>query len=316
MTDQITVRLKAGNGGKGSQALWRNRRPYGGDGGKGGDVYVTGSTNVYDLTALASKPFYAAENGKDGLALNRYGTRGKDLLLELPLRTEIYKDGELVTTITENGQTEKLLKGGRGDKGNLTLKKHPTWTPLTEEERMGEEGIFTLVYKIDADILLIGYPNVGKSSLLNTLTQAKAKVGNYEFTTLTPKLGRMGTIKILDLPGLIDGTHEGKGLGTHFVQHTETATLIAHLVDSSALNAMTRYESLSKEITRIDSALSSKKTCVIITKTDEASPETLQELKTYFSKKKIPFVLCSVIDSESIEAVKHFLTEQLPIEEF
>lgn len=311
MVDQITLKLYSGNGGRGSTALWHGRRPYGGDGGDGGDVYIEGSVNMYDFSSLSQSSVYRAENGKDGLPLNKYGGKGKDIVLKVPLTTEVVIDGQVLFRIEKDGQKERILKGGRGSIGNLSVKKHPHWKMLTDEERQGESAEANLVLKLHSDIIFIGYPNAGKSSLLNKLTNAKAKVGAYEFTTLEPQTGRMDGITLMDLPGIIDDTHRGKGLGTHFTQHTEETKLVAHIVSLEHEIPKKIYEQLRKEIGLIDKNLAEKPEVIVLTKTDEATPEHLKKASNYFEKLRIPVISCTVLDDNSISQVKQFLKGEL-----
>lgn len=315
MHDRITITLQSGNGGKGSTALWRGKRPYGGDGGKGGDVYLQGSTNVSGFSGLIKAKLYKAENGQDGLPLNKYGGRAEDLTLFVPLTTEVIIEGEVKFKIEKDGQREKILVGGRGSKGNLSIKKHPTWTMLTDEERAGQTAEVTLIHKLNADVIFLGYPNAGKSSLLNKLTNAKAKTAAYAFTTLEPQTGHMGKIKLMDLPGLIDGTHEGKGLGTAFVQHTQNCRLIAHLISLENENPIEVYKKLRKEVQLIDEGLYSKPEIIILTKSDESTPATIKKAEKSFGKRGLSVTHCSILDDESIESVKEFITSKLPEQE-
>ncbi|MCC7304198.1 50S ribosome-binding GTPase [bacterium] len=311
MLDKITITLQAGNGGRGSTALWRGKRPYGGDGGKGGDVYFEGSTNVAGFGRYMSKDVYKADNGQDGLPLNKFGGKAEDLILQVPIKTEVVIDGEVKHIIEKEGQREMILSGGRGSKGNLSIKKHPSWRMLTDEERAGETAEVTLIWKLTTDIIFIGYPNAGKSSLLNKLTNAHAKIGTYEFTTLEPQTGHMGDIKLMDLPGLIDGTHSGKGLGTDFVQHTENCKLIAHLVSLENENPLDKYQQLRKEIKLISQELFSKPEVVVLTKADECNPRKIGEVEKSFEKLKIKTATVSILDDDSMSEVRKFLKTQL-----
>lgn len=311
MLDRLSLTLKAGNGGRGSTALWHGKRPYGGDGGDGGNVYIQGTTNLFSFSSLASERTYKAEDGQEGLPLNKFGGDGKDFTLLVPLTTEVYIDGELRVTIEKDGQRELLLKGGKGSVGNLSIKKHPHWRMRTDEERKGEIAQVDLVLKLESDIIFIGYPNAGKSSLLNKLTNAKAKVGAYEFTTLEPQTGRMDGIILMDLPGIIDNTHKGKGLGTSFTQHTEKTKLIAHIISLENESTFDTYTKMRKELLLIDPTFGSKKEVVVLTKSDEVSQDKLESELRIFSKKKLTAVACSILDDASTEKVKQIFKKEV-----
>lgn len=243
--DHVKITAKAGNGGNGSMSFHRekfvtNGGPDGGDGGKGGDILVYADVNMHTLLDFRFKSKYTAENGGDGSAGRSTGKRGADLLIKVPVGTVIRDEetGRIVADMDQAGETKVLLKGGKGGWGNVHFA-----TPTRQAPNFAKPGIkteihtFGLELKTIADVGLVGYPNVGKSSILSVVTSARPKVGNYHFTTLTPNLGivrRFGNdIVLADIPGLIEGASEGAGLGHDFLRHVERTRLLLHVVDVS-----------------------------------------------------------------------------------
>jgi GTP-binding protein len=310
LVDYAEITVKAGNGGRGNTSTLQ-KRPYGGDGGRGGSVYLVGSENIVDLGAFRSTTHFEAENGAAGMEADKHGGDGADIDVLVPVGTEIRKDGLLVATITKHGQRELIAKGLRGSIGNISLKKHPQWIVATQEEITAEKITIILDYKLTAEILFMGYPNAGKSSMLNKLSRAKAKVAAYPFTTLEPQLGRMNGIRLMDLPGLIDGTHVGRGLGTEFLKHTERSKIVAHFVSLEHEKPMDMYKKLRKEIKAIDITLFEKPEVIILTKYDERDAKFIAKVKKQFEKLKKPLVVCSIIDDASIQACATMFEETL-----
>jgi GTP-binding protein len=272
---------------------------------------VQGSTNVSGFASLSSHHEYSAEDGANGLEKNKFGGNGQDLVLYVPLTTEVIVNGELKLRIDKNGQKEKLFTGGRGTFGNLTIKKHPFRKRIAEEDRLGERADVTLILKLTADVIFVGYPNAGKSSLLNHLTNANAKTAPYEFTTLEPQTGYMDDIKLMDLPGLIGGTHLGKGLGTDFVQHTENTKMLAHVVSLEHEHPIEKYQALRAEIKLISQALFEKPEIIVLSKTDEVTQEKIAESIKSFEALGLSVVSCSILDDQSILKTKAFLQKCL-----
>lgn len=303
LQDEINIKIEAGSGGRGSNAMYSNR-PAGGDGGKGGDVYLKGSINTYDLSFFDSEKTYKAQNGGAGQQKSQRGENAQDLVLLVPLTTEVRLNGKLIGKIEENGQTMKILSGGVGGYGNNTLMRNRNLR-LNENERQGEKGYFNLILKLKSDIIFIGYPNAGKSSLLNELTNAHVKTAPYQFTTLEPQLGLMDSIVLMDLPGLIEGTYEGKGLGTSFVKHTENCKLIVHFVSMENENPYESYLSMREEIKNISIDMYNKPEIVVLTKTDLVSEEQLEREKAVFEKNGIYTVETTIIDPQSLTALKN-----------
>ncbi|MBN2016260.1 50S ribosome-binding GTPase [Candidatus Dojkabacteria bacterium] len=307
LRDTVKIRIQSGRGGAGSMSTFKNRST-GGDGGRGGKVYILGNENIYDLSSFIQNKTYKAEDGKSGEKKNKTGAIGKDLVLSVPLTTEVIIDGAVAYKITKHGQKELVLKGGLGKPGNISIKRNPKleYKIFNSEP---EKKVAELVLKLKSDIIFIGYPNAGKSSLLNSLTDAKAKTASYAFTTLDPQIGFMDGLKLMDLPGLIEGTHEGKGLGTRFLKHTESAKLVAHFISLENSDPLKVYESLRKEIKSISEELYNKREVIVLTKTDEIKEEAVERAERLFKNKGLEVVSCSIIDDKSIEEVKRRFKE-------
>jgi GTP-binding protein len=304
LKDKVVIKIEAGNGGKGSIAT-RNAKTNGGNGGDGGSVFLKGSTHLYDLGRFNSGRTYKAERGNPGLAYNRKGTDGTDLYIEVPLVTEVYEKGNLIAKISEHGEEVIVAKGGLGGFGNTYMKKHDEVRVTDNLERIeGEIKTVEFVLKLQADVIFIGYPNAGKSSILNALTKREVKTAPYAFTTLDPQIGLMDSLRLMDLPGLIEGSHEGKGVGTKFVKHTENSELIAHFISSEESDPIMAYRTMKTELDNIDPQLNLKKEIVIITKTDELEDQSeISKLESLFINNGIDVVSCTILDDESVEKV-------------
>ncbi len=309
LQDIIKIKIESGSGGQGSSAMYANRCS-GGDGGKGGDVYLKGSIHTYDLSRFDPEKTYKALNGQPGLQKERKGDKVEDMTLLLPLTTEVFLNNNLIGKIEEEGQILKILDGGVGGYGNATLMRNRELRS-NETERANQKGIYTLVLKLKSDVIFIGYPNAGKSSLLNELTNAHAKTAPYQFTTLEPQLGIMDNLVLMDLPGLIEGTYEGKGLGTSFVKHTENCRLGAHFISMENENPYTSYTSMREEIRKISEAMYNKPEIVVLTKTDIVDENRLKEVIKIFEEKGIKVVSTCIIDLDSINALKKTFKDAL-----
>lgn len=282
--DEVVVTVKAGNGGDGSAAFRREKYiqfggPDGGDGGNGGSVIFVADPNINTLIDFKYKKVFKAENGENGQKKQMYGKTGADLIIKVPVGTQVrdVETGKLLLDMNVPGEPRLLLKGGRGGAGNVHFKSAIRKTPkIAGKGREGAEIKVKLELKLLADIALVGYPSVGKSSFINRVSAANSKVGSYHFTTLEPKLGVVRleegkSFVIADIPGLIEGAHEGIGLGDKFLRHIERCKMIFHLVDVAEIegrDAIEDYEKINEELRKFSEKLSNKKQIVLANKMD------------------------------------------------
>jgi GTP-binding protein len=315
LKDTAKVILSAGFGGDGRSSFTKGVKKYpdGGNGGKGGDLYVVGTTDYQDLKHIDESSIIKAQDGEKG-GLNRStGENGRDFTLKLPVLTEIYDpNGKLMHIIKEYNKPYLMLKGGQGGLGNYHFRKgfegrFDHFTKGKKPQRFNA----TLIFKLIADIIFIGLPNAGKSSMLNALTNANAKVGAYPFTTINPHLGRMGKITLMDLPGLIEGTYEGKGLGTKFLKHTEYAKLVSHFISLDSDDLLADYKLIRNELKNIDKNLESKPEVIILTKADNFTQEEIDKKAQEIKSLGIKYIVTSSIDDEKILELKRFFEKNL-----
>lgn len=282
--DEVIVTVKAGNGGDGSAAFRREKYiqfggPDGGDGGNGGNVIFIADPNINTLIDFKFKKVFKAENGENGQKKQMYGKTGADLVIKVPVGTQVrdIETGKLLLDMNTEGEPRVLLKGGRGGAGNVHFKSSTRKTPrIAGKGREGAEIKVKLELKLLADVALVGYPSVGKSSFINKVSAANSKVGSYHFTTLEPKLGVVRleegkSFVIADIPGLIEGAHEGVGLGDKFLRHIERCKMIYHLVDIAEIegrDAIEDYEKINEELKKFSEKLSTKKQIVLANKMD------------------------------------------------
>lgn len=311
LKDKVTIKVQSGAGGRGSRAVFASRS-IGGNGGRGGSVYVVGSSNMYDLSSYDHNKTYKADNGENGQKQNKHGKDARELLIMVPLETDVHKDGELLTTIKKDGQRFILLEGGVGGYGNSFLRRnHKVSFQDNLEDAKFKKVEITLTLKLQSDLIFIGYPSAGKSSLLNVLAKTKMKTAEYEFTTLDPQIGLMDGLRLMDLPGLIEGTHEGKGLGTKFLKHTENSRLVAHCVSLEHEHPLEVHEGMRDELKKIDRGLYDKKEFIVLTKSDLVEAEDIEKFKKSFEEKGLDVLACSIIDDEAIEKVAEYLEQAL-----
>lgn len=289
--DELTFHARAGKGGNGV-VRWLHMKfkefggPSGGDGGRGGDVYARAVRDVHLLSEYRSRKEFVAQSGDDGQEKSRHGKNGDDLYIKLPIGSIITNlNTKRVYTLETEGQEVLLLKGGNGGRGNESFKGSTNRAPDHATEGLsGEESDFHVELQLIADIGLIGLPNAGKSTLLNMFTRANSKVGAYPFTTLEPHLGECFGYVIADIPGLIEGAADGKGLGHTFLRHVRRTKLLVHLVSAEHEDVCAEYTTIRGELNRFDESLAHKKEIVVLTKTDvsdslEITQKKLRELK-------------------------------------
>jgi GTP-binding protein len=309
--DQVTIHVASGKGGNGVVRWMRTKTrahggPCGGDGGRGGDVLLVG---VRDLSALKNYSYeknFNAENGVAGQGEMKNGANGADALVQVPIGTVARNiDTGEEYEITEEGQKIELFRGGRGGLGNAHFKSSTNQNPFEQTDgKEGKGGDIELTLKIIADAGLIGLPNAGKSSLLNALTRAKSKIGDYPFTTLEPNLGEFYGYILADIPGLIEGASSGKGLGIKFLRHVERTGILLHLVSASQDDTVAAYREVRKEIETFGHGLPEKREIVVLSKTDLVLPEELEAKLDELRKASGKEVLAVSIEEPA--SLKHF----------
>ncbi len=305
--DEAKVYIASGAGGNGCIAFRREKfiefgGPSGGDGGKGGDVVIEAVNGLNTLIDYRYQQHFKAQSGEPGMGKDRHGANGKDVLLRVPLGTQVYEeDGEtLLFDFTELGQQGRIAKGGNGGFGNAYFKSATNQSPRRANPgQPGEERTIRLRLKLIADGGIIGLPNAGKSTFLATVTAAKPKIADYPFTTLHPQLGVVRVDErefvLADLPGLIEGAHEGVGLGDRFLGHTERCRVLLHLIDGTGEDAGADYKTVRTELEAYGNGLSDKPEIVALTKIDSLTPEAIKAQTAKLKKacKKTPLLLSS-----------------------
>ncbi|MEK7635779.1 MAG: GTPase ObgE [Patescibacteria group bacterium] len=312
--DNITIKIAGGNGGKGAVAFNKNMMslgPTGGSGGNGGNVYFEGISDLSALRQFRFKKEFFAENGGDGKPQFNDGPDGKDVILKVPIGTVISNlDSGVKIEIMKIGERVLIAKGGRGGKGNFLFRSATNTSP--KEFQMGKSGekfAIALELKLIADVGFIGFPNVGKSSLLNELTAAKSKVANYSFTTLEPNLGAYYELILADIPGLIEGASTGKGLGIKFLKHIERTKILFHFISAESDNPRKDYKIVKNEMKKHNADLTEKPEYLFLTKSDLVKPDALKK-KIALIKKINPNVIpISIYDWDSLEKVKEILNK-------
>jgi GTP-binding protein len=320
--DYVKIFCRSGNGGGGSAHLRREKfmpkgGPDGGDGGRGGHVILRGNSQLWTLLHLKYKRHIFATNGEHGMRADATGKDGEDAIIEVPLGT-VAKDaetGEFLFEITEHGEQKILMKGGRGGLGNTHFKSATNQTPrYAQPGESGTEGWKILELKLLADVGLVGFPNAGKSTLLSVVSAAKPKIADYPFTTLVPNLGivpyRDGRSFVMaDIPGIIEGASEGKGIGLRFLRHIERNSMLLFLIPADSRDINTEYNILVNELREFNPELLDKKRLLAISKSDMLDNELKDEMKQNLPPLETVFI--SSITGEGIETLKDVLWKQL-----
>jgi len=315
--DQIKIYVKAGNGGDGSPSFRREKfiefgGPDGGDGGKGGSVVLKSERNLNTLIDYRFQQHHKAKRGENGMGQNRTGKSGDNLILKVPIGTQVFEEDNktLIFDFIKPGEEFVAAAGGKGGLGNTRFKSSTNRAPRKfTKGTIGEEFIIWLQLKTIADIGIIGLPNAGKSSLLASITNANPKIANYQFTTLNPNLGVASyddkEITIADIPGLIEGAHEGTGLGIKFLKHIERCKSLLHLIDITNADLEKSYYEVKNEIKNYSSDLLKKKELIVLNKIDLVDEKYMNNIIKEFSKKiKGDILTLSTFNKESVLKIK------------
>ena len=314
LVDDVKIKVSSGKGGKGAVAFNKNLMslgPTGATGGKGGSVYAEAIADLSALNQFRFKKILSAEDGQEGRSQFRDGQDGKDLILKIPVGTLIHNltTGSEIELI-KIGERALLAKGGNGGRGNFHFRSSLNTSPKQFQPGLpGEEFDFRLELKLIADIGFVGLPNVGKSSLLNALTNAKSKVANYAFTTLEPNLGVYYELVLADIPGLIEGSSQGKGLGIKFLRHIERTKIIFHFISAESPDPRKDYKTIRKELNLYNSELLKKQEYLFLTKSDQLAPKELKVKLSILKGINPKAIAISILDDESVYEVKEILNK-------
>lgn len=324
--DYVRIYCRSGKGGRGSVSFRRERNvpkggPDGGDGGEGGDVVLRGNKNYWTLLHLRYQSHIMAENGDGGSGKNLTGKKGEDKIIEVPCGTVVYDadTGEYICDITEHDEQFVLLKGGRGGQGNTRFKSSTNQAPrFAQPGEPSEERWIILELKLLADVGLVGFPNAGKSTLLSVVSAAKPKIDNYPFTTLEPNLGMVSyrenhSFVMADIPGIIEGASEGRGLGLRFLRHIERNSLLLFVIPADSDDIKTEYNILLNELTQYNPELSDKKRLLAISKTDLLDDELMQAIAKELPE--VPYVFISTVTTFGLVTLRDMLWKELTSED-
>jgi len=322
--DQVKIYVKAGNGGSGSASFRREKfiefgGPDGGDGGDGGSVVLVAVENLNTLIDFRFQQYFKGERGQDGMGKKKTGKKGKDLILKVPVGTQIFEEDNntLIDDLKKVEQRAVVAKGGQKGLGNVRFKSSVNRAPRKKTNGAeGENYCIWLQLKVIADIGIIGMPNAGKSSLLSVLTKAKPKIANYPFTTINPNLGVARysdkEITLADIPGLIEGAHEGIGLGDKFLRHIERCKSLIHLIDITDDNLFDNYKKIRNELSKYSASLLKKKEIIIFNKIDTLSTNAINKKINDFKKNmKKNIYKISVVQKKGLDVIKKLLIKNV-----
>ncbi|MDF9831036.1 GTPase ObgE [Parabacteroides sp. PF5-6] len=326
--DYVKIYTRSGKGGRGSSHFRREKYipkggPDGGDGGRGGHVWLRGNRNYWTLLHLKYERHIMATNGGGGGAKRSTGKDGEDRVIDVPCGTAVYdaETGEFICDVTEDGQMVMLLKGGRGGQGNWHFKTSTNQAPrYSQPGEPAQERTVIMQLKLLADVGLVGFPNAGKSTLLSVVSAAKPKIGNYPFTTLEPNLGIVSyrdnrSFVMADIPGIIEGASEGKGLGLRFLRHIERNSLLLFMIPADSDDIRKEYEILHNELVKYNPDLLTKSRVLAITKSDMLDDELIDAL-TEELPEGIPYIFISAVAQTGLVALKDLLWRELNTETF
>lgn len=325
--DYVKIYMRSGHGGAGSRHFHREKfnakgGPDGGNGGRGGHIILKGNAQMWTLLPLKYRKHIRCENGQNGAEALKTGKDGADIVIEVPLGTVAKKeDGETLLEITENGEEKILLAGGKGGLGNAHFKSSTNQAPQYAQPGIpGIEETIILELKLLADVGLVGFPNAGKSTLLSVVSAAKPEIADYPFTTLTPNLGIVSvddfqTFVMADIPGLIEGASEGKGLGHRFLRHIERNSILLFVISVEELDVVNHFQTLQNELIKFNPELKYKDYMIAITKKDLIDDQIQQELEIQLKKHlKVPYLFISSVAQSGLLELKRKLWQMLQVE--
>ena len=314
LIDDIIIKVSSGNGGTGAVSFNKAKMslgPTGGSGGKGGSVYIEGVSDLGRLNQFRFKKKFEAENGANGRSQFRDGSDGKDLILKVPVGTVVHNLTTKETIeIVKVGETVLIAVGGRGGKGNFLFRSARNTSPTQFQlGKSGSQHKLHLELKLIADVGFVGLPNIGKTSLLNMLTNTKSKVANYLFTTLEPNLGTYYELILADIPGLIEGASDGKGLGIKFLKHVERTKIIFHFLSAESKNPIKDYKLIRSELGAYNPKLLEKPEYIFLSKSDTAQEKEVSEKLSEIKKINPEAIAISLYDDKSIKQVRTLLNK-------